>query len=74
LTDFVVTKLAESMQSNLAFSILNGCETYLRLFEFLMDFDFILNELTYETLTEDLLDYGIQLCKQGTIEESIGNH
>lgn len=44
------------------------------LYSFVTDFSYIINDLNYETITEDLIMYGLELCREGSVQEQLENY
>jgi hypothetical protein len=61
-----VAKLGEHL--DLSLSLKMASEKFSKLQKFLIDFSFVLDEMSLETLTEDLIVYGLELCRQGAVE------
>jgi len=61
-----VARLGENM--DLSLSLKMAAEKFSKLQRFLIDFSFVLDEMSLETLTEDLIVYGLELCRQGAVE------
>ena len=53
---------------DLSLSLKMAAEKFSKLQRFLIDFSFVLDEMSLETLTEDLIVYGLELCRQGAVE------
>ena len=66
-TEFLITKLSEKMQLNT--SIHKATEKFMLLYSFVTDFSYIIEDLNYETITEDLIAYGLELCREGSVQE-----
>lgn len=46
---------------------------YLLLTEYLRDFNYVIDELDYQTLTDDYLDFALELCKSSILAETLGD-
>lgn len=46
---------------------------FLILSEFLRDFNYVIDELNYQTLTDDYLDFALDLCKTSILAHSLGD-
>lgn len=62
-----MTKLSDKMQLNT--SIHNAADKFMLLYSFVTDFSYIMDDLNYETITEDLIAYGLELCHEGSVQE-----
>jgi hypothetical protein len=50
-------------------SIHKATDKFMLLYSFVTDFSYILEDLNYETITEDLIAYGLELCRDGSVQE-----
>jgi hypothetical protein len=46
---------------------------YLLLTEYLRDFNYVIDELDYQTLTDDYLGFALELCKSSILAETLGD-
>ena len=44
------------------------------LYSFVTDFSYIMDDLKYETITEDLITYGLELCRDASVQEQLENY
>lgn len=58
----------------LSSSIQKAVDKFQLLFSFLIDFSYIIEDLNYETITEDLIGYGLELCREGSVQEQLENY
>jgi len=66
-TEFLVTKLSDKIQLNN--SIHKASDKFMVLYSFVTDFSYIMDDLKYETITEDLITYGLELCRDASVQE-----
>lgn len=72
-TSFLLDRLAEKLGQKICSKIQESLDLYLFLCEYLNSFGFVIDEMTFESLSDDLLYYGLELCKEGTVQESFHN-
>ena len=60
-----MTKLSDKIQLNN--SIHKAADKFMLLYSFVTDFGYIMDDLKYETITEDLITYGLELCRDGSV-------
>lgn len=55
-------------------SIHKATDKFMLLYSFVTDFSYIIEDLNYETITEDLIAYGLELCRDGSVQEQLENY
>lgn len=55
-------------------SIYKATDKFMLLYSFVTDFSYIIEDLNYETITEDLIAYGLELCRDGSVQEQLENY
>lgn len=55
-------------------SLHKATDKFMLLYSFVTDFSYIMDDLNYETITEDLIAYGLELCHDGSVQEQLENY
>lgn len=72
-TPFLLEKLAERYGQAICHSIETSLTLFLKLSEFLLEYSFALDELSFDSLSDELLHFALDLLKRGALQESLGN-
>lgn len=74
INDFLMQKLAEMRGAQILKLLKQAMSVHLKLSDFLQqDFSFVLDEVNFDTLTDEFLSFAVELCKESILAETLGD-